>query len=409
MSDRPWYEIDLPEQLMSPSILVYPDRIDENLCRMIALVGNVDQWRPHVKTHKLPQVVTMKRRLGITRFKAATIAEAEMTATAGGEDVLLAYPIVGPNIERLLNLIDAFPATKFSALVDDHETLRRIDEHAQRRGVRVSLMLDLDVGMHRTGFPLSASGTGFSSSASGTDFSSSASGTGSSSSAAGIDRALRFYESMIDRPGIHALGLHAYDGHIHESDPNTLRSTIEEAFAPLWQLRDRIVAAGHPSPKLVLAGTPTSRHLAEIGDVEVGAGTTVLWDAGQPRLSPDLDFTPAAVVVARVVSRPSTSDANRTGNGLLCLDLGHKAVASEMPAPRVAWLNLPDAVEVMHSEEHLVVQSPAAGSIPVGTLLYGLPTHICPTMALHQDVGVVRDRRVVERWNVVARDRRIRF
>lgn len=380
MTDHPWYEIDSPEQLDSPSILVYPHRIEENLRRMITMAGNVDQLRPHVKTHKLPQIVAMKRRHGITRFKASTIAEAEMTAATGGEDVLLAYPIVGPNIERLLNLIDAFPATKFSALVDDEETLIRIDDQARRRGVRVSLMLDLDIGMHRTGLGLDATK---------------------------VDRALSFYETMIALSGVHALGLHAYDGHLHEADPSTLRSMVDDAFAPLWQLRDRIVAAGHEPPKLVLAGTPTSQHLAEIGDVEVGAGTTVLWDAGQPELSPDLDFLPAAVVVARVISRPAGSD--RAGSGRLCLDLGHKAVASEMPAPRVKWLNLPDAIEVLHSEEHLVVETPLADSIPVGTLLYGLPTHICPTMALHHDVGVVRQRQVEERWTVVARDRRIQY
>jgi len=380
MSDRPWFEIDSPDQLETPSILVYPDRIEENLTRMIALAGSVDGLRPHVKTHKMPQIIAMKRRHGITRFKAATIAEAEMTAAAGGEDVLLAYPVVGPNLERLFKLMDAFRGTTFSTLVDNEETLRRIDDHARRRGVRISLMLDLDVGMHRTGLSLDASN---------------------------IDRAFRFYETMIQSPGVHAVGLHAYDGHIHEADPNALRSMIDDAFAPVWKLRERIVAAGHPTPKLVLAGTPTSRHLAAIEGVEVGAGTTVLWDAGQPKLSPDLDFLPAAVVVSRVISRPTR--ANPCGDGRLCLDLGHKAVASEMPAPRVKWLNLPNAKEVSHSEEHLVVETPHSESMPVGTLLYGLPTHVCPTVALHHDVGVVRDGRIDERWRVLARDRRIQY
>lgn len=349
---------------------------------MIAMAGNVENLRPHVKTHKLAEVVAMKRRRGIRRFKAATIAEAEMTAAAGGEDVLLAYPIVGPNIERFLNLMKAFEQTRFSALVDDAGQLREISRLASLRPTKVRLLMDLDVGMHRTGFALDESH---------------------------LDQAFDFYQSMIATPHIETLGLHAYDGHVHESDPKQLRSTIKKTFAPVWQLCERIANAKLPSPQLVLAGTPTSGHLAEmvgfemvdveIGSIEVGAGTTVLWDAGQPRLSPDLDFLNAAVVVSRVISRPTAQQ--------LCLDLGHKAVASEMPSPRVHWLNLPDAIEVLHSEEHMVVESPAADRFPVGTLLYGLPTHICPTMALHQDVGVVRNRNVTERWTVAARDRRI--
>ncbi len=55
------------------------------------------------KTHKLPQIVRMKLAKGITKFKVATIAEAEMVAAAGAADVLLAYQPVGPQIGRLLN------------------------------------------------------------------------------------------------------------------------------------------------------------------------------------------------------------------------------------------------------------------------------------------------------------------
>ncbi|MBM4120954.1 MAG: D-TA family PLP-dependent enzyme, partial [Nitrospira sp.] len=86
------------DAVASPALLLYPDRIEKNLQRMIAMAGGVDRLRPHVKTHKLPQVVALKRAAGIRRFKAATIAEAEMTAAAGGEDILLAYQPVGTNI-----------------------------------------------------------------------------------------------------------------------------------------------------------------------------------------------------------------------------------------------------------------------------------------------------------------------
>ncbi|MEM9589544.1 MAG: alanine racemase, partial [Planctomycetota bacterium] len=91
-----WYEVTNAETLRSPSLLVYPDRVEQNLRRMILLAGDGQRLRPHVKTHKLPQIVKMKRQLGIDKLKAATLAEAEMTAAAGGQDVLLANQPVGP-------------------------------------------------------------------------------------------------------------------------------------------------------------------------------------------------------------------------------------------------------------------------------------------------------------------------
>jgi D-serine deaminase-like pyridoxal phosphate-dependent protein len=133
--------------------------------------------------------------------------------------------------------------------------------------------------------------------------------------------------------------------------------------------------------------------------VEVGAGTTVLWDCGQPRISPDLDYLNAAVLLARVVSKPAP--------GRLCLDLGHKAIASEMPHPRLTILGLEEATFPLHSEEHLVVETPQADRIPVGTVLYCIPRHVCPTVALHEEAVVVRDGRAAERWQVAARRRRI--
>jgi D-serine deaminase-like pyridoxal phosphate-dependent protein len=132
-------------------------------------------------------------------------------------------------------------------------------------------------------------------------------------------------------------------------------------------------------------------------DIEVSSGTSVLWDAGQPTFTPPLDIQNAAVLLARVISRP-------TGNRI-CLDLGHKAVASEMQPPRVTLFGLEEARAVMHSEEHLVLETERAGDFPPGTVLYGVPTHICPTVALQSEVWCVRNQRATEKWPVVARTR----
>jgi D-serine deaminase-like pyridoxal phosphate-dependent protein len=122
----------------------------------------------------------------------------------------------------------------------------------------------------------------------------------------------------------------------------------------------------------------------------------VLWDAGYGQSFPDLDFLPAAVIAGRVISK---------GENRICLDLGYKSIASEMPHPRLQILNLEHGEVLNHSEEHLVLSSAQAIDASPGDLVYALPTHICPTMALHEQVYVVREGLVMDVWKVVARKR----
>ena len=106
---------------------------------------------------------------------------------------------------------------------------------------------------------------------------------------------------------------------------------------------------------------------------------------GLQEILPDLDFLPAVLLLTRIVSKP--------GENRLCLDLGHKAVASENPPPRVLLLALLETTAVGHSEEHLVLETGRAGGFSVGSRFYGMPWHICPTVALHNEAVVVRNGR----------------
>src|SRR4051812_40371760 len=122
------YPVNDPSQLLSPSLLVFRALVRRNLEAMVALARGAERLRPHVKTHKMPAVVRMAEALGIRRHKCATLAEAEMVAAAGGRDVLVAYPIVGPNIARLARLIRAFSGTAFRILADDPDATRTLSE-----------------------------------------------------------------------------------------------------------------------------------------------------------------------------------------------------------------------------------------------------------------------------------------
>jgi D-serine deaminase-like pyridoxal phosphate-dependent protein len=174
---------------------------------------------------------------------------------------------------------------------------------------------------------------------------------------------------------------------------------IERTWEHINILIDKIDTEGLPFPKIIAGGTPSFAVHARRPNIDLSPGTALLWDCGYEKICPELPFEPAAVILCRVVSKPTDET--------VCLDLGTKAIASEMPAPRAIFPGLPDSKVVMHNEEHLVIQFEGANELDVGQCLYAIPWHICPTVALHAEVGVVENGRVADVWTVVARDRKL--
>jgi D-threonine aldolase len=367
-----WYRVSNEAQVDSPALLVFPDRIDANIRRMVEIAGGPGRLRPHVKTYKMAEVVRAQMAQGIDKFKCATIAEAEMVAGCDVRDVLFAYQPVGPKIKRLLALCETFPGTTFSAVVDNPEMLAEISATFSRAGRSLPLFIDVNIGMNRTGIEPG-------------------------------ERALALYRSLVETPGVEAAGLHVYDGHACGPDVNERRRKVELGWARVRALVDDIRAEGLSEPVLVMGGTPSfSIHASRpSGDlrIELSPGTILLWDRGYAAGCPELPFESAAVMLTRVVSKPSAR--------LICVDLGTKAVASEMQPPRAWFPEFPDARAVLHNEEHMVLEFDGAKDLAVGSCLYAIPWHICPTVALQSDVTVVEDGRATGTWAVAARNRRL--
>ncbi len=357
----------------SPALLFDADAIERNLQLMLKTVGgDATLLRPHIKTHKCREILERQLALGIRQVKCATIAEAELSAMAGVPDVLLSYPLVGPNAARFLRLVGAYPDTVFSTLVDNEAALGAFvgSGHAP-----VNLFIDLDCGMHRTGVAPGA-------------------------------KAVALAKAIVSEPSLRFAGLHAYDGHIHDAPIEARREQFDAAMALVDATLAAIESEVGPVPLLVSGGSPTfglhaARCVAESRPRQCSPGTTVLWDCGYGPSYEDLPFEAAAFLLTRVVSHP--------GEGLVCVDLGHKAVAAENPIHRrVHFPALPEAEFVSQSEEHLVLRVADPASAPVGTELLGIPKHVCPTVALHQEALLVRGGSVTdEAWKIAARDRRI--
>ena len=107
------YSLNDPDSIPSPALLFFPDLIRRNIARALEIAESPERLRPHVKTHKCREIVELELGRGITKHKCATLAEAAMLADCGVPDVLIAYPMVGPNITRLAELTARFPATRF--------------------------------------------------------------------------------------------------------------------------------------------------------------------------------------------------------------------------------------------------------------------------------------------------------
>lgn len=357
----PFESIDL-RSIQSPGLIVDVQTVHRNVDRMIEIVGGHDQvgrLRPHVKTHKMPQMVRLQTDAGIHRFKAATIAEAEMIATVGAFDVLLAYPVVGPNVDRWTGLIQSYPATKFACVVDSIDGLALL----MNSPVTLDVFIDVDCGMHRTGIAI---------------------GDGLDKLRGAIESNRRFRFA----------GLHVYDGHVHQTLLDQRTAAVTEILTSLKTYVDR-----SPVPTIVVGGSPTFAIWANQTDYQCSPGTPLLWDVGYEESFADLGFEIAAALVTRVVSKP--------GGRRVCVDLGHKAVAAEMElSGRVVFAEVPDAKLVSQSEEHLVLETDRAASLSIGQPLIAFPRHICPTVALHAFAHVVDSQSSTAlHWPVVARDR----
>jgi D-serine deaminase-like pyridoxal phosphate-dependent protein len=357
-----------PSAVPSPALLFVPSLIRANIARVVELAGDPLRLRPHVKTHKTAEVVKLQLAAGVVKHKCATIAEAEVLAAAGAPDVLLAYPVVGPTGPRLAALARKFPGTQFSALVDCDAGADNLAGAMKLAGRPLGFVVDLDVGQHRTGVP--------------------------------VEGAAALYKRAAGL-GLTPNGLQAYDGH-HRQPADERHAAVRAGFAPVLALRAELEAAGLPVPRVVAGGTPTFPVYAAMRDVpglECSPGTYVLHDHGYGTGVPDLTgLTPAAVLLTRVVSKPTPTRVT--------FDLGTKAVASDPPlARRLHLLDAPPHELVAHNEEHLVIETPEAGRYAVGDVAYAVPGHVCPTVALHRSVLLAEEGRVVGEWAVTARDR----
>lgn len=364
-----WYEIDDVDKIDSPALVIYPDRVKRNITLLKGMIDDISRIRTHVKSHKTKEAANLQIAAGINKFKCATIAEAEMLGMCKAADVLLAYQPVGPKIERFISLVVKYPETEFSCLVDSKHTAEAISVAALSHNLQIPVYIDLNVGMNRTGI-------------------------------APNQDAIELYIYCAQLKGIKTIGLHAYDGHIHDADYDVRQIKAEAIYEQVINLQEKIFELSSVKPKVIIGGSPTFPIYALKPDVECSPGTFIYWDINYQQLFKEQEFDIAALLVVRVVSLPDDTK--------ICVDLGHKAVAAESDLnKRVAFLNAPQLQPVSQSEEHMVLEAGKNHPFKPGDVLYGTPFHVCPTVALHNSGITIEHAKTTGEWVTIARNRKI--
>ncbi len=359
------YALKHPEEVASPALLYYKELIVKNTEAVIAIAGDPDRLWPHVKSHKTDTLVKMQMAMGIRRFKCSTINELKMVSACGTAHIVMAYPLVGPNITLFLDVVSGNPGIEYFAIADSLAAAGMLSREAELRGMCVNLLVDVNAGMDRTGIT--------------------------------PDALHEFCRALAKLPGIKPAGFHCYDGHVHDE---ACAVRIERSHAPVvrvMEVREALEKEGIVMPILIAGGSPTFPcHVQEEG-VFLSPGTVFLWDYGYSKFT-DLPLVPAALVLARVVSHPAS--------GLFTIDVGNKAIASDPTGKRGAIIGFEDAEPIRHSEEHWVWRVPEGKERPaIGEVLYVIPTHVCPTSALYREAVVIEEGAVTGTWPIVARDR----
>ncbi len=355
-------------QLNSPCLMVDPLVVKKNIEEMINMIGDVNRLRPHIKTHKTAEGILLMMEAGIHQFKCATIAEAELLATNGVKDVLLAYQPVGPNVERLFELQKKYPSVQFACLTDHIDAANMMGDYFQQFASSMKVYVDLNVGMNRTGIVPT--------------------------------EAFELINIIKNHPGLVFAGLHAYDGHHRQTDYHEKEMACEKGLEPVYALIQQLMVAGFDRPVLIAGGSPSFSVHCKSADRVCSPGTNIFWDHGYATVCPEQHFEPAVKILTRVISLPAPNK--------ICIDLGHKAVASENElSKRIFFPSHPQLKPVSQSEEHMVLGTADNHIFKPGDILTGIPYHICPTVALHETLHVLNGAMVDGEWKVAARKRKI--
>ena len=365
-------------ELPTPAVLVDQSKLTRNLSRMqSAANAGGKRLRPHAKTHKSPRVAALQIERGAVGICCAKLGEAEVFAAEGIADIRLPYPLNPANADRVFALARR---VLLSFIVDDPAVADAWSGLAVARGMKLDVLVKVDVGFHRCGID---------------PHSPAAPGT---------------VQAIAAMPGLRFRGLlsHAGQGYAATTEKGLEAVAIDEAQV----LRDLAAASGVPCPEISVGATPTARFsMDQDGVTELRPGNYAYFDRTQVSLGAAAWEDCALTVLARVVSRPARDR--------VILDSGSKTLTNDLargftstPGYGVVLRDIaaadPDTSLLVErlSEEHAAVRVLEGETrLKTGDLARIIPNHSCVVSNLVDQVWLVDGDAVVGQLPVAARGR----
>ncbi len=351
--------------LDTPALIVDLDVVEANIARIAKLCrDNGVNWRPHVKGNKTVEIVRKELAAGAIGITCAKVGEAEVMAAAGVRSILIANEIVGaPKIARLVALQ---AVAEVMVGINSVANCAPIAAAADRAGVTVPVVIEVNVGMNRAGVAPGAP-------------------------------VVALADAVAGMKGVRLVGLMTWESQATAiADPVEKARVVREAVAQFTASADACRQAGHRIDIVSCGGSGTLPHCAmQPGITEIEAGGAIFSDMLY-RERFHLDFPPALHLLASVTSRPTPTR--------IILDAGKKAMSSDgaVPAP----LGLTGGSRVQLSAEHTTVHLDAPSDTPaVGDKLLFVVGYGDTTVHLHEEIVAVRDGRIEAIWPVAARGR----
>ena len=348
-------------EIPTPALVVDTLALERNIRRMAGFFASgTCRLRPHFKAHKTPEIARRQLVAGsCVGLTCATVGEAESVA-GFCDDVLIANEVVGPGkCDRVAALTRACAVT---VAVDSFAGLEEIGAAARRAGVVVRILVDVNVGQGRCGVMPG-------------------------------EETLALARRVASIGSLELRGLMGYEGHLQALHSRTERETrTHEAMQLLLTTARLLRANGLPCQVVSAGGTGTYDISGRIdGITEVQAGSYALMDTDYAGIG--LPFEHAFSVLGTVISRPAR---NR------CVaDCGHKSITKDHGNPTVK--NLEGAVVTSLNDKHATITIPPTAAVKVGDRIELLPSHVDPTINLHDVFYVMEEDRVVDVWPIAAR------
>lgn len=361
------YELDTPVAVVDLDIM------EKNIYDMARFAKSVGvQLRPHIKTHKVPEITALQLEAGALGITCAKLGEAEVMLDAiAVDDIFIANQIVGGyKIQRLFRLLGNILVSRLIVAVDSLEVAQPISDMAIQKRTKIPVLIEIDVGLKRTGVPYG-------------------------------EPAVKLAQELSKLDGLELVGIYTHEGHVYGAkNPEQLREISLESGTMMVETADMLRKSGFNVQIVSVGSTPSAKITCTIpGITEIRPGTYVFNDYYQIKLGVVKEEDCAFTILATVISTPE--------RGRAVIDAGTKSFTSEKCSDFGVYgliKNMPYVRLVRAYEEHGILEIDTSnGNLKVGDKLEIIPNHVCPVVNLFDELIGIRNDVVETTWKVAAR------